>query len=117
VSRQLERAQHVAARFSAGSFSHSDLVWATAAADALVACTHDLLPIAVAAKPISVVDLGMPANIPQRFAADPRVRLTRLDDLTRGDAAGLEVAKAIRIVEHEAERFQLWRVGRAQAAA
>jgi glutamyl-tRNA reductase len=114
ASRRLDRARHVAARYSAGLLSHSDLVSALADADALVTCTHGLLPIAVPAKTISVVDLGMPANVPPLAGAG--IRLTRLDDLT-GPAAVPEIAKAVQIVEHEAERFQLWRVSRVPAAA
>jgi glutamyl-tRNA reductase len=117
ASRERERARTLSARFAGAALARDDLDRALAEADGLVTCTQGLLPIGSARRPLAVVDLGAPANVPTRLAADPRVRLTRLDELTRGDAGGLEVAKAIRIVEHEATRFQLWRAARAQAAA
>jgi glutamyl-tRNA reductase len=114
ASRQFERAERLAVRFHAQALSHSDLSRALLRADALVTCSHGLLPIevaAVAGRRLSVVDLGMPSNVPAPLAADPALRLTRLDDLT-GAAAGPEIAKALAIVANEHEHFRRWRAER-----
>lgn len=114
ASRHPERAKALAARFHADAIPSSDLGRALARADALVACTHGLLPIdarTVRDCRLSIVDLGMPANLPLPVAAAPGVRLTRLDDLTSA-AARPEVARAVAIVTNERERFRRWRAER-----
>ncbi len=62
-------------------------------------------------RPLSIIDLGVPANVPPTLAMAPGVRLTHLHDLT-GAAAGPEVAKAFAIVANERERFGRWRAER-----
>jgi glutamyl-tRNA reductase len=114
ASRSLERATALAARARAEAISYDGLDRCLARAEALVACTHGLLPIpaeTLAGRRLSVLDLGVPSNVPASVA--PLVRLTRLDDLT-GTAAGPEIAKALAIVANEQAHY---RRGRAQRAA
>jgi glutamyl-tRNA reductase len=113
ASRSLERAQALAARSHAEAITYDNLAGFLARADALVTCTHGLLPVEVhtlTGRRLPVVDLGMPSNVPA--SAAPLVRLTRLDDFT-GTAAGPEVAKALAIVTNEQAHFRRWRAQRA----
>jgi glutamyl-tRNA reductase len=110
ASRSVERAEAMGRRFSAGAVGPGDLDRALATADALVTCTHGVLPIVAVRASLVVLDLGMPPNVPRRVTGDG-LRLARLEDLTAG-AVGSEVVKAARIVDQEVERFGLWRAQR-----
>jgi glutamyl-tRNA reductase len=113
-SRRIERAQALAFRFQADVTSPVDLGRCLTRADALVACTHGRVPIdssAIAGRPFSIIDLGMPPNIDPTLAALPAVRLTRLEDLT-GPDGGAEVARAARLVSEERLRFRRWWIAR-----
>ncbi len=114
TSRELHRAEALALPYRAEAFSHADLSRALVAADGLVTCTHGLLPIdveAMAGRRLSLVDLGMPSNVPPHVTKEPGIRLTRLDDFT-GATAEPEVAKALAIVANEHGFFRRWRAER-----
>jgi glutamyl-tRNA reductase len=111
ASRSLERAEAIAARFSAGALLYDGLDQALATSDALVTCTDGVLPMAITRPSLVVVDLGMPPNVPLDRTR-PWLRLTRLEDFS-GAAVEREVARASRIVDDETERFAMWRAARA----
>jgi glutamyl-tRNA reductase len=118
ASRERERAVALADRFHAEAVSRCDIGQVLARVDALVTCTHGVLPIdarVATGRGVSVVDLGMPANVPPSLAAVPGIRLTRLDDLT-GAGARPEVAEALAIVANEHEHFRRWRTARTARA-
>ncbi len=114
ASRTPARAQALAARFGAETIHRSELARALVRADALVACTHGVVPIeaeAVSGRRFAIVDLGMPPNVEPRVGQLAEVRLWGLDDLTsRVDTS--DVSRAAAIVEEELTRFRRWCVGR-----
>jgi glutamyl-tRNA reductase len=126
VNRTVSRAADLAERFGGEALSLDDfrhdtppnvdwIVTATRAPGpvidaALLSRMLDARGAGARAEPMLVCDLGVPADVDPAIAADPRVRLLRLDDLERAAKENRtrlegEVERVKAIVAAEARRF------------
>lgn len=124
ANRTIERAEHLASRFSADTIRLSELPENLANYDVVVSCTASSLPILglgmVARatklrrrKPMVMVDLAVPRDIESDVANLDDVYLYSVDDLgqvvqTATDARKAAVVQAEAIIETRVQSFMQW---------
>jgi glutamyl-tRNA reductase len=129
ANRTLDRAESLAARFSAGTMRLADLPDRLAEFDVVVSCTASSLPIlglgmveratrARRRRPIVMVDLAVPRDIEPDVARHDDVSLYSVDDLGRLVQSATEsrqaaVVQAEAIIETRVQNFMHWMDSRA----
>jgi len=129
ANRTLDRAEHLAGRFSASTMKLTDLPERLAGFDVVVSCTASSLPILGLGMveratrlrrhhPIVMVDLAVPRDIEPEVARLDDVYLYSVDDLGRlvqsgTDARRAAVVQAEAIIETRVQNFMHWMQSRA----
>ncbi|MEI2415972.1 glutamyl-tRNA reductase [Orrella sp. JC864] len=129
ANRTLERAEHLAGRFAAGTMRLSDLPERLAEFDVVVSCTASSLPILGLGlveratrvrrhRPMVMVDLAVPRDIEPEVARLGDVYLYSVDDLGKlvqsgSDARRAAVVQAEAIIEARVRHFMHWMQSRA----
>jgi glutamyl-tRNA reductase len=124
ANRTLDRAESLAARFSAGTMRLADLPDRLAEFDVVVSCTASSLPIlglgmveratrARRRRPIVMVDLAVPRDIEPEVARLDDVYLYSVDDLGRlvqnaTESRQAAVVQAEAIIETRVQNFMHW---------
>ena len=133
ANRTIERAEHLANRFTASTMRLSDLSERLPEFDVVVSCTASTLPIlglglveratkARRRKPMVMVDLAVPRDIEPEVARLDDVYLYSVDDLgavvqSGADARRAAVVQAEAIIEARVRNFMHWLQVRATVPA
>jgi len=124
ANRTLERADRLAARFSAGAMKLAQLPERLAEFDVVVSCTASSLPILGLGmverasrlrrhRPMVMVDLAVPRDIEAEVSRLPDVYLYSVDDLAHIVQSGVDarraaVVQAEAIIEARVQNFMHW---------
>ena len=123
LNRTITRAQDLAARYGAMTWSSNQLELALRDSDIVVSCTSapgivieaDIVAQVLEARqdPLLLLDLAVPRDIDRQIAALPGARLFDVDDMQELSAANremraAEIAGAEALIEAEAQKFMEW---------
>lgn len=115
ASRHAERARQLAQRLGAQAIDYDDLPMALTQVDAVIAATAARQPILTrrhlssVTQPLTLVDLGMPANIATDVTELSEITLARLENLVSGEAVPIQrVAAVDAILVDEQRRYARW---------